>query len=504
MSWAKQWFNVLLGSCLLLLALPAGAQSESGFELQQLRPNPDVYRGGLVSVNAAVLAHGEWRANVLFNYARNPLILYNHLDERVSGAVTGQATLHVLGSVGLWDVLEVGLDLPLVVYQAGDSLPDVVGAPPILHSAGVGDLRLVPKAQLLSFRSEGLGAQFTAAAAVDLFLPTGDGAGLRGSDLRIGPRVAFDATFSGGQRFGTNLGYLHRTPRQFGDLRIADAVGWSVFGETPVGNTLSLTGEVFGQLGDAGEGRLHTPMEALLGAKTTALGVNVLGAVGMGIGRSYGTPTWRALLSLQFPLERWAAKPQVTPLAEAPAPVEQPKVEPVREEPPAVVVAPPEPVREEPPVVAVAPEPPPKPVEPPPEPTQSKVRIDRGQRKLELADSVHFKTASAEIAPKSFPLLNEVAALILAHPEIKQLSIEGHTDNQGGRKYNLKLSRARAQSLVRYMISRGVEASRLSASGFGPDRPVATNKTAAGRAKNRRVDFRIAEITLPDDPPPQQ
>jgi outer membrane protein OmpA-like peptidoglycan-associated protein len=162
--------------------------------------------------------------------------------------------------------------------------------------------------------------------------------------------------------------------------------------------------------------------------------------------------------------------------------------------------------KEEPPVVAVAPEPPPEPKpvevpEPKVEAPPAKVRIDRSMRRLELADSIHFKTASAQIHPRSFPLLNEVASVLLAHPEIKLLSIEGHTDNRGGRQYNLKLSRARAKSLVQYMISRGVDASRLAAEGFGLERPVATNATAAGRAKNRRVDFRIAEITWEEDEP---
>jgi outer membrane protein OmpA-like peptidoglycan-associated protein len=485
----------------LFLALPAGAQQESGFELQQLRPNPNLSRGAFVSLDSAVLPHGEWRANVLFNYANNPLILYNREDDRVSGAVTRQATLHLLGAVGLWDFLEVGLDLPLVVHQAGESLPEAA-APAILHSAGFGDLRIVPMAKLLTVRSEGLGAEFTAGAAVDVFLPTGNGGGLRGDDMRIGPRVALNATFSGGQHFGTNLGYLHRSPRQFGDLRIADTVGWSMYGETPVADKLRLTGELFGRLGSAGAGRVHAPVEALIGAKATTFGLNVLGAVGVGIGRSYGTPDWRALVSVQFPVKQREAKPELPPVAEAPAPVEPPAPAPAPVQPPAPVEVP----KEEPPVVAVAPEPPPEPKpvevpEPKVEAPPAKVRIDRGMRRLELADSIHFKTASAQIHPRSFPLLNEVASVLLAHPEIKLLSIEGHTDNRGGRQYNLKLSRARAKSLVQYMISRGVDASRLAAEGFGLERPVATNATAAGRAKNRRVDFRIAEITWEEDEP---
>ena len=81
------------------------------------------------------------------------------------------------------------------------------------------------------------------------------------------------------------------------------------------------------------------------------------------------------------------------------------------------------------------------------------------------------------------------------HPEIKVLTIEGHTDNQGKRGYNLKLSNARADALRKHMISKGVDAARLKTAGFGPDQPVDTNDTDEGRAKNRRVDFRIDEVT---------
>jgi outer membrane protein OmpA-like peptidoglycan-associated protein len=498
MSRVRKWSGVALGSCLLFLALPAGAQQQSGFELQHLRPNPNLFRGAFVSLDSAALRHGEWRANVLFNYSSNPLVLYNREDERVAGAVTRQATVHLLGSVGLWDFLDIGLDLPLIVHQAGESLPETA-APTILHSAGFGDLRIVPKAQLVTFRSESLGAEFTGAAAVEVFLPTGNGGGLRGDDMRIGPRLALNATFSGGQHFGANLGYLHRSPRQFGDLRVAGAAGWSVYGETPVADKLRLTGELFGQVGSAGPGRMHAPLEALLGAKATTFGLEVLGAVGVGVGRSYGTPDWRALVSVQFPVKQREPKPELPPVAEAPAPpAEPPAPAPAPVQPPAPVEVP----KEEPPVVAVAPEPPPEPKpEPKVEAPPAKVRIDRSKRRLELADSIHFKTASAQIHPRSFPLLNEVASVLLAHPEIKLLSIEGHTDNRGGREYNLKLSRARAKSLVQYMISRGVEPSRLAAEGYGLERPVASNATAAGRAKNRRVDFRIAEITWEEDEP---
>jgi outer membrane protein OmpA-like peptidoglycan-associated protein len=104
---------------------------------------------------------------------------------------------------------------------------------------------------------------------------------------------------------------------------------------------------------------------------------------------------------------------------------------------------------------------------------------------------VYFDTGKARVARRSWPLLDDVAALLLAHPEIRQVVIEGHTDNQGGRSRNRALSQDRASAVKRYLVNRGVAPSRLTARGFGPDRPAGSNATEAGREANRRVEFTI-------------
>jgi outer membrane protein OmpA-like peptidoglycan-associated protein len=112
--------------------------------------------------------------------------------------------------------------------------------------------------------------------------------------------------------------------------------------------------------------------------------------------------------------------------------------------------------------------------------------------KIELKESVYFDTARATIKPVSLPLLDEVAQLLKAHPEVKLVTIEGHTDNRGAAASNLKLSEGRAQAVRAYLEGKGVEASRLDAKGFGAAKPIADNATEKGREANRRVDFMIA------------
>lgn len=101
---------------------------------------------------------------------------------------------------------------------------------------------------------------------------------------------------------------------------------------------------------------------------------------------------------------------------------------------------------------------------------------------------VQFETGKDIIKKQSFPILDNVYGILSSHPEYK-LDIAGHTDNAGDHDKNVKLSEARAAAAKNYLIKKGIDASRFRSEGYGPDRPIADNKTAAGKALNRRVEF---------------
>jgi outer membrane protein OmpA-like peptidoglycan-associated protein len=102
---------------------------------------------------------------------------------------------------------------------------------------------------------------------------------------------------------------------------------------------------------------------------------------------------------------------------------------------------------------------------------------------------INFDTASSVIKPESEPAIDEIAKLLTDNPALKILVV-GHTDMVGDLNSNLKLSQARAQSVVTTLVSKhGIAASRLLPFGAGAYAPVATNKTDDGRAKNRRVEL---------------
>lgn len=101
---------------------------------------------------------------------------------------------------------------------------------------------------------------------------------------------------------------------------------------------------------------------------------------------------------------------------------------------------------------------------------------------------VNFRTGSAEILEESFRILDEVYDLMEQFPHTR-FEVSGHTDATGSEKINNKLSLDRANSVKKYLVDRGIEESRMVTKGYGPSRPVDSNKTEEGKAKNRRIEF---------------
>lgn len=107
------------------------------------------------------------------------------------------------------------------------------------------------------------------------------------------------------------------------------------------------------------------------------------------------------------------------------------------------------------------------------------------------AQNILFVTGSYRLAAKSFKGLDEVVKILNDNPDMK-LAIDGHTDNVGKDDFNQTLSENRANAVKQYFISKGISESRIAAAGYGETMPIADNKTAAGRQKNRRVELKLS------------
>ncbi|MDY7228840.1 OmpA family protein [Hyalangium rubrum] len=122
-------------------------------------------------------------------------------------------------------------------------------------------------------------------------------------------------------------------------------------------------------------------------------------------------------------------------------------------------------------------------------PVQQKQLVEIQQDRIEIKDKVFFDSGKSTIQRRSFKLLDQVAKVIIEHPELEKVWIEGHTDETGTLDFNRDLSQRRADAVRTYLIRKGVAPARLEARGLGKDRPVASNTTEQGRAANRRVEF---------------
>jgi outer membrane protein OmpA-like peptidoglycan-associated protein len=107
-------------------------------------------------------------------------------------------------------------------------------------------------------------------------------------------------------------------------------------------------------------------------------------------------------------------------------------------------------------------------------------------------EGIVFDNGKAVVKPASEPVLTRAVALLQEYPQLR-LEIVGHTDDRGQREANVRLSEARAAAVRKWLVDHGVAEDRLTARGAGPDSPVESNATAAGRAKNRRIEFALVK-----------
>jgi outer membrane protein OmpA-like peptidoglycan-associated protein len=127
----------------------------------------------------------------------------------------------------------------------------------------------------------------------------------------------------------------------------------------------------------------------------------------------------------------------------------------------------------------------------PPPPPPPQVTVEPNQIKFDGV--ILFKKASAALEENPNPILDAIAAVIKANPQLGRVRVDGHASSEGTETYNQKLSEDRAASVVAYLVAKGVPADRLTSKGFGESQPVASNDTEESRAKNRRVVFTLLD-----------
>jgi outer membrane protein OmpA-like peptidoglycan-associated protein len=485
-----------LAAALALAAAPRAAAEDPtarGFDPDTARLALSLEGGFAVETASAAPAHTR-HMGVVLDYASGLLAL--KLGDERDDLLASRLSLNLLAGWSFGPV-EVAVDLPMALRQSTDfsmlerqgvsgSLVDPVSA------SALGDLRLGAKVPIFDASRFPVGL----AAMLDARLPTGNGDAFYGDGLAFTPSVIATRTL-GRVRLDGQVGYLFRERGQYAQLVVHDMVVYGAGATVKLPSLRRLErwsaiGEVVGgwpRGNDLDTQRYRAPLSARAGVRwfvSRALSIET--GAGTGIGNAgFGRERWRVFAGV-----RWNGVPlggpdedpdrdgipnskDQCPLDAGPADLDGcPDTDgdtiPDREDRCPHEPGPAQnegcPVKEEEPLVEIETE------------------------RLSLKDAIHFDTGLDTIKPESFKVLDEIARILQEHPELKKVRVEGHTDNVGGAKYNKDLSERRASAVVRYLSGKNL-GDRLVPAGFGFEKPIASNHTAGGRAKNRRVEFTI-------------
>ncbi|HEX8437146.1 OmpA family protein [Archangium sp.] len=522
------------------LAQPAGLPE---FELERLELNPNG-KGSLLMGTGELLPAGGFRLSLAGQYENDPLVMYRD-GTRLGSVVSDRVTAHLLAAWAPMRWLELGVQLPLVAWQRGEELStEGIGAP---ARTGLSTPTVQVRLGLLSQRQD---APVDLALELGAGLPVGSADTLsRDSIVRLTPRVMVGRSF-GSLRAGVEAAMVVRPAVALSeDADIRDELG----NEVRLGAVLATTGEgLRGELNVRGTlplTRESNSLEVLAGLRLpVGESTEIYALGGPGFGNAPGTPSFRLLLGAAFgggekpgasrrdddgdgvknaddtcpsvagpaerqgcpvkdsdkdgledaadtcPSEAGPAERQGCPVKDSDGdgledaadkcPTEAGLAElrgcPAKDSDGDSVADHLDNCPTEKGVATNA---------GCPEKQKQLVVIQTG--KLEIKEQVFFAVGKSVIQSRSFTMLDQVAKVLQQHPEVDKMVIEGHTDDRGNAEANRKLSQARAEAVKGYLVSKGVEPSRLEAKGFGPDRPITSNKTEKGRAANRRVEFII-------------
>ncbi|MDB4965134.1 MAG: OmpA/MotB domain protein [Myxococcales bacterium] len=488
MRYATARCAALLAASLVTLAA-VGARAD-GFDGQRFVPAAGA-AGGLQVERPLVPQHLGFGVGLFMNYGYDSVVDRDRPLGITRHVLRHGFTMDFLGSIGLGNIFELAVALPIDAVWTGDA-SNFNGAN-LVAGPGVGDLRLVPKMAWWFGRTNlnyGLGFM------TPIYFPTGNEDALRSSGGVVIDPVLLASL--GGRRwnFALNAGFKARTNGKNPDFTGGKELHWGLagtFGLVAGKLGLDLIVELVGgwQPDALGPGSIKVPLEtdaALVIKPGREWSIYLGGAAGLDNGLA--TPDGRAIVGVRYAhrvpgSDRYQdsdhdgiinGKDQCPDAAEDFDGFEDDDGCPEADNDHDGV-----------------------PDDDDECPDQAGPRANDGcpehgvvvwrHGRLIIFGKVQFDTGSARIQRRSGALLDQIAVMVKEHPEVGRIRVEGYTDNVGPPDMNLRLSRERADSVKEALIQRGVPRDRLRTEGYGEAHPIAPNRTRAGRAKNRRVEF---------------
>jgi outer membrane protein OmpA-like peptidoglycan-associated protein len=494
----------------------AHAQLQPQFDLNQFRPS-ELTTDGFALSHADGQGHLRFGVQLYVDFGRNPLglrVTDGGLEDSTLSLVYAQLTGHLTWSLGLWERLVIFMDLPYtfmlnedLTQEQRDFLETIGQELLIPNGRGLGDLYVGARGVLYGTRED----VFQLAAQATLTTNTASAARPEQNYLgepnrrpNIGGWFEVLGTFNVGDifRIPLNAGFKTGFGQEVPSLGLGNQLTFGAGLQALLGEQrFMLTFEAFGRTAASRDtgfgGRQETPLELLGGFKyldRRGLAVGIAGTGG--VTRAYGNPDWRLIGMIGYTM----------PPKQEERPVDT-DGDGILDQDDACPTEPEDFDRFEDtdgcpdldndadgildlddacPDVA-------GPRENDGCPDGPRVTVEQGQ--IQILEKIYFDFDSAKIQQRSHPVLDEVAAVLEAHPEIETILVEGHTCSLGPLDYNLRLSERRAESVRRYLVEvAGVDPGRLSSRGFGEAQPLIPNATSEEElSQNRRVEFHFAD-----------
>ena len=507
-----------LAPTVALLVVASFSQSAiaQGFDTEIFKPGTSA-TSFLSQESPQVLPAWTMNFGVSLNLASDPLVLRDPDtgDALMNGVVVSDRRgAYLTAGIGLFDRLEIGIALPMVLSQDGNG--DLLPNSPDLNSASLGDVRLTAKAAI--FRK----GNMRIAAALAASLPAGNSEALYGEEgVSAAPQLIV-GWHRGRASIALNVGAHFREGTTVDELEIGDELAAGAGAQYEVMKRRAwLLAEAYSRSPLTDATAESSPAEALVGLRATVWGpYQIQAAVGAGIGRGYGTPALRGLFGVFY-------RPQARPKAIVPTVVPEPLVAKVT------------------------------PKEPPPEPEDSdgdgiidpedscptepedldgfedddgcpdldndhdgildvddacplQAEIVNGiddedgcpdegiitmvQDRVVLGEKVLFDKNRARVKRKGRKALQAIITLYLQHPEWGAMSVEGHADTRGPEDFNMDLSRRRADRVRHEMIDLGMPADKITSKGLGETVPLVKGESEEAMQTNRRVEFVVSKV----------
>ena len=432
----KRYLKLISVRCLPALLLfifsfPAKAATSASAQIYLPAIDPSAY---LSVYGSQTMQQWRYHMGLSLNYARSPLVL--GIGNIVRARVIESLLMgDISGALGLTDWFQAGINVPVAGFEKINNQ----------NKTSLGDVRLETKFMFLDIDRKAVGIGIIPY----ILFPTGSSANRVGNgSFAGGAKAVVDFDILGKAKVAFNIGYMNRkdlAPANNLNTHIDNNVfAYGVGAKMDLLEWLALVGEIYGSTNFSSffGSTVESPLE-VDGAFRFALpkpeGLVLTTGGGAGLNTAYGSPTYRALLSLTYPNPKRVYLPEAPPIPE------------------------------------------------------SEVLAKVEKKKIVITRTIHFEFDKAVIRPISFSVLDAVASILKQDPGIRKVRIEGHTDGKGSDSYNMKLSQKRADAVQEYLSGHGIETSRLIAIGYGETRPIDTNETPEGRARNRRVEFIILD-----------